>query len=295
MRFIFNRAFDIWPGYAAVLMQIRILGTDRRQLMDYRVHKRNIIFLILVLLVTGCLMSGGAGEKKKKGDQLLFSQAQKAFDARDYVDAIGLFELFAEKYPRSEAYTWALQRLGESFEGLLETEYQHRIEAGEPEQEVTEQFLSKYGHYKCWKESAGGLAYNKTHYQTILEKFPDSPIADEAAYKTIPWQKDYKGRPEAPLKELSCLEKVLEKYPTTSYRCEILFKMASRCHILYEIHSFSLLPGIRDRDKAEQYRSKAIYLYKLTLKSPDHTKYSQKAWRGLRMLEERQGRIYILQ
>ena len=241
------------------------------------------------------MMAGGTGQKKKKDDQLLFSEAQKALDVKDYVDAIDLFQTFAERFPKSDYYTWALQRLGESLEGLLDLEYRKRVENGEQESEVKKEFLSTHGHYGCWEETPDGLKYNLMHYKNILVKFPDSAISDEAAYKVIPWEKDYKGSPDGPLREITHLEQILERYPSTSLRCEILYKMARRCHIVYEIYAFSPSTGTRDREKAEQYRNNALYLYKLALKSPRHTKYSQKAWEGLTMLEEGKGRIYILE
>jgi hypothetical protein len=241
------------------------------------------------------MIAGGPKQKKKKDDQLLFSEAQKALDAKDYIDAIELFQLFAEKFPKSDRYTWALQRLGESFEWLLEIEYKKRVENGNQENEVKKEFLSKHGHYGCWEETSDGLKYNLMHYKIILDKFPDSEIADEAAYRIIPWEKDYKGQPEGLLRELNHLEQILEHYPSTSLRYETLYRMARRCHILYEIYAFSPGTGMRDRDKAEQYRNKALYLYKLALNSPRHTKYSQKAWKGLTLLEEGEKRIYILE
>ena len=72
-------------------------------------------------------------EKKLDEDQALFKDAQKALDARLYVEAIDLFKEFIKKYPDSKGYSWAFQRLGESFEGLLEVEYRKRIENGQSE------------------------------------------------------------------------------------------------------------------------------------------------------------------
>lgn len=248
----------------------------------------------MLACLTSCMTAGLPKQQKKKEDQLLFSEAQKALDARDYVDAIDLFQLFSKKFPKSDQYTWALQRLGESFEGLLELEYRTRLNNGEPEDIAAKQFLSKYGRYSCWEESSEeGLTYNQRHYKMILEKFPDSSIADEAAYRLIPWQKDYHSRPEGPLQELKHLEEIIERYPATSLRPEILYKMSRRCHILYEIYAFPR-SGSRDADKAEQYRQKAFYLYKLVLNSPRHSKYSQKAWQDLNLLEKGK-RIYILE
>ncbi len=253
-------------------------------------NKQLLLVTILLICLTACL--GGPKQRKQKADQQLFSQAQKAFEARDYIDAIDLYQHFIDSYPHSKIFTIALQRLGESFEGLLETEYTRRIESGESAGTVLKQFLSQYGHYECWEESAAGLSYNLTHYKTILEKYPDSPIADEAAYRSIVWQTDYRGQPEGLLAELEQLEKILEQYPTTSLRHEILYKMAHRCHILHELYSFSYNPRVKDRARAGQYHTKTLYLYRLALNSPSHTKYSQKAWEGLKALESGT-RIYL--
>lgn len=264
---------------------------DKRTL----VYRKKLILIMLFVLVTACMTTGGSKQHGKKEDQLLFLEAQKALDARDYIDAVDLFQLFIDRFPNSEGYTLALQRLGESFEGLIEIEYRKRIADGEQEAVVKQDFLSSYGHYKCWEETPDGLAYNLTHYKTIIEKFPDSLVADEAAYRIIPWEKDYKGSPEGLLRELRHLEKILEQYPSSSLRYEILYKIARRCHILYEIYAFSPHTNIRDKEKAEHYRTKAVFIYKLALESPSQTKYSHQAWEGLILLEEGRKRIYILE
>jgi len=254
-------------------------------------HKK-IFTCIILLLFAGCLPGGLPKEKKLKEDKLLFSQAQKALSARDYMDAIELFEIFIERFPDSDGISWAYQRLGESFEGLLQVEYFERMEKGEAECSARKEFLARFGTFGCWKESNSTLSYNGNHYRHIITKFPDSPIADEAAYRLVPRSKDYGGMPDGPLKELKALKQVLEKFPSTSFRPEILYKMAHRCHILYEIYSFSPDVRLRDKQKAGQYRDKAAYLYKLSFSLPDNSKYSQKAWSGLRSLDEGK-RIYI--
>ena len=156
---------------------------------------------------------------------------------------------------------------------------------------VRQAFLEKYGFFECWEEFPDGLYYDLSDYRLLLEKFPDSPIADEAAYRIIKQDKDYHGDPAGYLKEIKELESILEKYTSTTLRPEILYKMAYRCHILYEIYLFSPDSKINDKEKAVQYRDKAVYIYKLTLKSPDHSKFSTKAWRSLELLE-RGTRIY---
>jgi hypothetical protein len=71
----------------------------------------------------------------------------------------------------------------------------------------------------------------------------------------------------------------------------ILYQMAQRCHILYEIYSFSPSPAVQNSQKAQEYREKAVYIYKLTLESPDHTTYADKAWKDMDVLQKG-GRIY---
>ncbi len=255
-----------------------------------RYKLRYILVLFILFIFCGCLFSAPK-EKKLKEDQALFKDAQKALDARFYLDAIDLFKEFIKKYPDSKAYSWAFQRLGESFEGLIEVEYKKRIKKGELEKDVRQEFLEKYGFFECWEEVPDGLHYDLSHYRFLLDEFPDSPIADEAAYRLIKQEKDYKGDPEGYIKEIKELEKIFEKYTSTTLRPEILYRMANKYHFLYEIYSFSPDSKVRDSEKAAQYRSKAVFLYKLTLKSPDYSKYSTKAWRGLELLE-RGTRIY---
>jgi len=57
----------------------------------------------------------------------------------------------------------------------------------------------------------------------------------------ITWEDNYHGQPDGVLRELKQLEEIFAKYPETSFRPMILYQMAQRCHILYEIYSF-LLP-----------------------------------------------------
>jgi tetratricopeptide (TPR) repeat protein len=254
-------------------------------------HFLMFLGLVLAVSLTACLPSGGR-ERKKPDDLVLFSEAQKAFDARDYDGAIDLFELFIGRFPRSEMYTWALQRLGESLEGVLEHEYAEPVRTGTRESAARRAFLESFGHHDCWREDGLALEYDGSHYRTIIEEHPDSPIADEAEYRLISWVEDYRGRPELVQQELKSLEQVLEKYPTTSLRYEILYKMAHRCHVLYELYALSPRSGIRDSERAERYRNKALYAYRLALSSPRHTLYTGRAWEGMRALEENR-RIYL--
>ena len=242
------------------------------------------VLLASLVCVLGCSMAGRERSTKKE-DKLLFAQAQKALNARDFVDAIELLQIFIERFPESDGYPWALQRLGESFEGLIEVEYVQPVQDGVQEPDVRSSFMETYGHFGCWEESPDGIRYDLSHYRKLLEAFPDCPIADEAAFRSIRWEKKYGGRPEGILRELDALEDVLARYPSTSFRPEILYKMAYRCHVLYEIYLLSGNSGIRDRGLAEQYRSKTLYLYKLVLKTPDHSAFSEKAWQGMQALE----------
>ncbi len=247
--------------------------------------------IVFFVLVGACAVLPEMPQRQPGEEQRLIQEAQKALDAKAYVDAIALFEKFTKTYPNSKEYTLALQRLGESYEGLREMEFQRRINAGEAPQKVKQEFLEKYGHYNCWEDSPQGLTYNRAAYKIILEQYPDSPIADEAAYRMIRWENGYHCRPEGVLRELKQLEEIFAKYPDTSFRPMILYQMAQRCQILYEMYAFSPGSEVRDAQKAQEYREKAIYLYKLTLEAPDHTPYAEKAWKDLEMLQTG-GRTY---
>jgi len=110
----------------------------------------------------------------------------------------------------------------------------------------------------------------------------------------IVWEKDYKGNPEGVLREITELEKVLSQYPDTSLKAEILYKTARRCRTLYEIYAFSPKPGMRNAEKAGQYRTKAKFAYQLCLDASDKSDYGQKAWSELESLDQGT-RIYIMQ
>jgi outer membrane protein assembly factor BamD (BamD/ComL family) len=241
----------------------------------------------------GCMLLGGGGEEPAKGDQeILFTEGEKAMEAKDYEQAIGHFQTFTDQFPKSKQYTWALQRLGESYEGLLTFYYKKKIEAGKPEPEARRAFLEKYGRYKCWTETPDELQYNRMQYKLLLEKHPKSDIADEAAYRMIVWEKDYKGKPEGVLREIAELEKVLSQYPDTSLKPEILYKTARRYRTLYEMYAFSKKTGVRNPEKSEQYRAKTKFAYQLCLDSADRSDYGQKAWEEIEAFEQGR-RIYI--
>jgi hypothetical protein len=256
----------------------------------YSMKKTGLALLSLILLCA-CALLPEMPKRKPGEEQSLMMEAQKALDAKAYVDAIALFQKYTSTYPKSKDYTIALQRLGESYEGLWNMEYQRRITNGEPAPQVKKDFLAKYGHYNCWLEGPRGLSYNRACFKTILDQYPDSPIADEAAYHMIQWEDSYHGRPDGVLRELKQLEEIFAKYPETSFRPMILYQMGQRCQILYEIYSFSPSPAVQNPQKAQEYREKTIYLYKLTLESPEHTTYAEKAWKDLDVLQKGE-RIY---
>ncbi len=251
--------------------------------MCVRVFSTLLVLAAAAFFFTGC---GGAGLLNvERKDKKLFMEAQHALDVNDFPGAIELFQTFMNEHPRSEQYSWALHRLGESFEGLLQTYYVSETEEGADEKSARTKFLSRFGEYDCWQETAEGLVYDGSHYRRLLKEFPDSPIADESAYRLVPRTPDRQPDPEPHIEEIGRLEQVLERYPTTTLRYEILYRMAHRCHVLYGLYAFSGASAIRSHSKAEQYRAKALYLYKLALKAPSHSFYSTKAWEGLRALE----------
>jgi hypothetical protein len=271
-------------------------GKQENPMHTHFISKKPLAVMIIALLYfqAGCMLLGGGGEPEKNDQQVLFTEGEKAMEAKDYEQAIHHFQTFADQFPKSRQYTWALQRLGESYEGLLSFYYKKKIEAGKPEPEARKAFLEKYGRYNCWIQTPEELQYNRMQYKLILEKHPKSDIADEAAYRMIVWEKDYKGSPEGALREIAELEKVLSQYPDTSFKPEILYKIARRCRTLYEIYAFSLKPGMRNAEKAGQYRVKTKFAYQLCLDSSDRSDYGQKAWEEMQAFEQGR-RIYIME
>ena len=132
----------------------------------------------------------------------------------------------------------------------------------------------------------GRLNYDGRHYRRILDDYPDSNIADEAAYRLVLLRADTHDSPEDIKQELQDFEEVLERYPTTSFRYEIFYIMGNRCHQLYELYAYSSRPDAANRAEAQRYKEKAVYLYSLALKSPQHGLFSEKAWQNLQDLED---------
>lgn len=250
-------------------------------------------FLFLIFFLSSCIFLP-TPEFKPGDEELQLQEIKKFSDDRVYEEAVYSCQEFLETFPESPFCDVVLIRLGEALEGLLEINYHQLIQDGLREEEVRIEFLEKYGHYQCWIESPSAVRYNLKHYKEMMEKFPDSNYADEAAYHLIPWVHEYEGLPKGPLKEVGDLEKVLKKYPTTSLRPKIYYQMAYRLHLLYEIYAFSPHPELRSQEEAKKYRGKALYFYKLVLKQPEQSKFSRSAWEGVKKLEEGK-RIYITQ
>jgi len=244
-----------------------------------------IVSLFLILFTAGCLIPGQKTPKKDPERELLRELAI-GFENRAYESSITLSRQFLEKYPQSKFKDGVLIRMGESFEGLLKQEYRDLMDEGMKESGARADFLAKYGHYNCWKKDENYLYYDKKVYRTLLEKSPNSHYADEASYHLIPWEKNYHEDPLKINKEISALENLLTKYPSTSLRSKILFQMGYRFHLLYELYSFSDYPAKRNQEKARDSFQQAEYLYKLCLNVPHGSEYSKKALDYLELLKK---------
>jgi len=218
-------------------------------------------------------------------EEKLYQQFMTAFQSRSYDSAITAGKQFLEQYPKSAREDEVMIRLGEAFQGLLEQNYREAINEGMDETASRTAFLEKYGHYGCWQTRDGSLVYNNEMFQQLLKEKPLSPYADEAAYNLIAWEKDYHGDPSRIEGEIKALENVITLYPGTSLRAKILYQMGYRFHRLYELYRFSSDPAVRNEAKAEQSRSRAEYLYKLCISTPQGSRYSNKAFENLEMLK----------
>ncbi|KPJ59283.1 MAG: hypothetical protein AMJ42_02090 [Deltaproteobacteria bacterium DG_8] len=250
-------------------------------------------FILLVIFLNSCIFLP-TPELKMGDEEAKLQEIKKLSDDKLYEDAIRNCQEFMRNFPKSKFYDLVLLMLGEAFEGLVEKNYHQLVRDGLPEEVVRKTFLEKYDHYQCWVGKPHAIRYNLKHYKEMMEKFPDSRYADEAAYHLIPWIYEYKGLPEGPSKEIGYLEKLLQEYPTTSLRPKIYYQIAYRLHILYEIYAFSPHANLRNEVEAKKYREKALYFYKLVLKQPIQSKFSRSAWEDLKKLEEGK-RIYITQ
>lgn len=242
------------------------------------------IFIIIALLIQGCLIPGQ--KQKKDPEREMFGELMTAFSNRAYESCIDTSRQFLSQYPKSPAKDAVLMRMGESFEGLLQQYYQSPINEGTNEAAARSSFLERYGHYDCWEERAGKLVYNKEIYRRLLQENPESNYADEAAYNLIVFEPASAADPDRIRREIASLEEVITKYPTTSLRPKILFQMGYRFHLLYELYSFPEDPTKKDSDKAQESFGKAEYLYKLCLNLPHGADYSKKALRYLEMLRQ---------
>ena len=255
--------------------------------------QRIISSLFFILFLSSCIFLS-MPERKLGDEEQQLKEIIELSDDNFYEKTVEKCQEFMKDFPESRYYDIALLRLGEAFEGLVEQDYQQLIKDGKSEGEARKIFLGKYGHYQYWEETPCGISYNLSHYNEMMEKFPDSNYADEAAYHLIPWVCDYKGLPEGPLKEIGYIEKVLGEYPTSTLKPEMYYQIAHRLHILYEIYAFSPQSDLRNEVEAKKYREKAFYFYRLVLKQPIQSKFSKSAWEGIRELEEGE-RIYIMQ
>jgi hypothetical protein len=253
--------------------------------------KRVSLPLLILMCFSACIFLP-MPERKPGEEETLFQEIIDLSHDRVYEEAIKSCREFLERFPASKMYDVALLKLGEAFEGLLQTGYYQLVEEGMPAEAAHKQFMDKYGHYQCWIDTPCGLQYNLSHYREMMERFPDSLYADEGEYHLITWSCDYKGLPEGPLDEIGGMEKVLQKYPTTSLKPELYYKIAYRFHVLYEISSFSPRPELRNPDRAGDYKEKALYFYRMALRQPVQSKFSRKAWEDLGRLEDGK-RIYI--
>lgn len=250
---------------------------------------------LFLLVIYGCLSSCiflPAPERKPGAEEALFQEIMDLSHDRIYEEAIKSCRDFLEAFPNSKVTDVVLLKLGEAFEGLLQTGYYKPVEEGMPAEAVHKQFMDTYGHHQCWIDTPCGLQYNLSHYREMMERFPDSMYADEGEYHLITWSCDYKGLPEGPLDEIGAMEKILQKYPTTSLKPELYYKIAYRFHVLYEIASFSSRQELRNADRGREYKEKALYFYQMALRQPVQSKFSRRAWEDLGRLEDGK-RVYI--
>ena len=138
--------------------------------------KKSLLLCLLTILLNGCIFLPEMPQRKPGEEQRYLIEGQKAFDDKAYPEAIKLFQGYLDKYPESQESSIVLQRLGESFEGLLEMEYQRRIKNSEPEPLVRKQFLEKYGSYNCWETTLPVLPITAASTRCCLKSILTAPL-----------------------------------------------------------------------------------------------------------------------
>ena len=267
------------------------MNTEKNQ--NVRCWTKALLTCVLLCCCGACIFLPSLAPKPGE-EETLFQKIIELSEARVYEEAITACQEFLEKFPKSKTTDVVLLRLGESFEGLLKPGYYQPVEEGMPAELAKKQFMKKYGRYECWIDTPCGLQYNLSHYRQMMERFPESNYADEGEYHLIAWSCDYKGLPEGPLDEIAQIEKVLQKYPTSSLKQEMYYKIGYRFHVLHEMAAFSPQQSLRDPEKSQEYKDKALYFYRMALKQPLQSKYAKKAWEDLGRLEDGK-RIYIIE
>lgn len=257
----------------------------------YRFLNKILLSLLLLGCSSACIFLPSL-ERKPGEEETLFLKIMEFSEGRVYEDAVTACQDFMERFPESKSNDVVLLKLGEALEGLLKRDYTRPVEEGMRAEEAQKQFLKKYDQYQCWIETPCGLQYNLSHYRQMMDRFPESMYADEGEYHLITWSCDYKGLPEGPLAEIAQIEKVLQKYPTSSLKPEMYYKIGYRFHVLYEISAFSPQSNLLNREKSREYKDKALYFYQMSLKQPAQSKFAKKAWEDLGRLEDGK-RVYI--
>lgn len=250
-----------------------------------------MVSITLLLCLNACIFLP-VPERKLSQEQTQLKEIFELSNNKLFAKVIDRCQEFMEVFPESKYGDVVLLKWGEAYEGLLEAYYYQPVADGTSREAAEQAFMSKHGHHQCWIKTPCGLKYTLDAYRHMMERFPESMFADEAEYHLIPWLCDYNGLPEGPLQEIRDLEKILQKYPTSSLKGELYYKIGYRFHVLHEIFSFSPHLNLRDADKAREYEEKARYAYKMALKHPVQSKHSKSAWKDLDNLEEGR-RIYI--
>ncbi len=253
-----------------------------------------------------------------KADAKLFVQASNYQDPtwrwffwspERYKLALRLYKRLIDYFPNSKYRAAALFRYGECAERIVVEVNKLKIKFEELKKSGIDKDYKKYLGLDCYRK--WGLEFEFSHlgdeyyyggdvYETIVQKYPKSEWADNAAYKLIqiPFQHSrcWEGHPGGPLAALKLCENFLKNYPNSELRPEALLHLGYLYRALYEIYSYvdkKEIYNFYDLQKANAYRQKAINLYQKIVKEYPSTKYAAKAEVNIYEIEHGKN-VYVL-
>jgi len=246
--------------------------------------EENDSFLVFVHSVRGLIpraavvmLSDPAAAAKLLAAAWGYEQPGLAPDRPNDLAALWLYDCLRERFPDSKYAPLAFYRYGQVADRLAiqaSRELNQAVEAlkaspGSPKvldetvlRPLEDKVLSRYaarGLKLSWSHLGGNCYYDGEVYRTLVNRFPRSAWADNAAFALLRRGEHlggWEGWPTQPLKELGVWREFMVKYPKSELLPEAHLQIVCLDRALHEIYSFPQ-SEFRDAKKAAQHRQAA--------------------------------------